>query len=309
MVTAQLVKELRELTGAGMMDCKKALSETNGDLGKAVDVLREKGLASAAKKAGRVAAEGVVSSYVNADYSKGTLVELNCETDFVAINPLFVQLSKEICEIASENQCEDVQMIETLDYKFSSEFVTVKDAIVGLVSKLGENISLRRTVNYSTNEGVINTYIHGDGKIGVMVELKSDNKGEEVLKVAKDICMQIAAANPLFLDVNSVDQSVVEKERQILKTQALNEGKPEQVVEKMVEGRIKKYYQEICLLEQSFVKDPDLTVAKFIENKSKELGSKIQIIRFSRFEKGEGIEKVEENFAEEVQKQINKGDK
>ncbi|BAK81163.1 translation elongation factor Ts [Candidatus Arthromitus sp. SFB-rat-Yit] len=309
MVTAQLVKELRELTGAGMMDCKKALSETNGDLSKAVDVLREKGLASAAKKAGRVAAEGVVSSYVNADSSKGTLVELNCETDFVAINPLFVQLSKEICEIASENQCEDVQTIETLDYKFSSEFATVKDAIVGLVSKLGENISLRRAVNYSTNEGVVNTYIHGDGKIGVMVELKSENKGEEVLKVAKDICMQIAAANPLFLNIDSVDQSVVEKERQILKTQALNEGKPEQVVEKMVEGRIKKYYQEICLLEQSFVKDPDLTVTKFIENKSKELGSKIQIIRFSRFEKGEGIEKAEENFAEEVQKQINKGDK
>lgn len=309
MVTAQLVKELRELTGAGMMDCKKALSETNGDLGKAVDVLREKGLASAAKKAGRVAAEGVVSSYVSSDFSKGTLVELNCETDFVAINPLFVQLSKEICEIASENQCEDVQSIEGLDYKFSQEFATVKDAIVGLVSKLGENISLRRVVNYSTNDGVINTYIHGDGKIGVMVELKSSNKGEDICKVAKDICMQIAASNPLFLDVNSVDQSVVEKERQILKTQALNEGKPEQVVEKMVEGRIKKYYQEVCLTEQSFVKDPDLTVAKFIENKSKELGSEIQIIRFSRFEKGEGIEKVEENFAEEVQKQMNKGNK
>lgn len=309
MVTAQLVKELRELTGAGMMDCKKALSETNGDLGKAVDVLREKGLASAAKKAGRVAAEGVVSSYVSSDFSKGTLVELNCETDFVAINPLFVQLSKEICEIASENQCEDVQSIEGLDYKFSQEFATVKDAIVGLVSKLGENISLRRVVNYSTNDGVINTYIHGDGKIGVMVELKSSNKGEDICKVAKDICMQIAASNPLFLDVNSVDQSVVEKERQILKTQALNEGKPEQVVEKMVEGRIKKYYQEVCLTEQSFVKDPDLTVARFIENKSKELGSDIQIVRFSRFEKGEGIEKVEENFAEEVQKQMNKGNK
>lgn len=309
MVTAQLVKELRELTGAGMMDCKKALSETDGDLEKAIDVLREKGLASAAKKAGRVAAEGVVSSYVSTDFSKGTLVELNCETDFVAINPLFVKLSKEICEIASENQCDDVQTIESLNYKFNQEFSTVKDAIIGLVSKLGENISLRRVVNYSANNGVINTYIHGDGKIGVIVELESDNKSEDVFKVAKDICMQIAASNPLFLDVNSVDQLVVEKERQILKTQALNEGKPEQVVEKMVEGRIKKYYQEVCLTEQSFVKDPDLTVAKFIKNKSKELGSKIQIIRFSRFEKGEGIEKIEENFAEEVQKQMIKGNK
>lgn len=307
MVTAQLVKELRELTGAGMMDCKKALSETNGDLKKAVDVLREKGLASAAKKAGRVAAEGVVSSYVSSDFSKGTLIELNCETDFVAINPLFVNLSKEICEIASENNCEDVQAIEGLSYKFNDEFATVKDAIVGLVSKLGENISLRRVVNYSSDNGVINTYIHGDGKIGVMVELKTENKGEEVAKIAKDICMQIAASNPLFLDVNSVDPEVVEKERQILKTQALNEGKPEQVVEKMVEGRIRKYYQEVCLVEQSFVKDPDLTVKKFIENKGKELGCSIEIVRFARFEKGEGIEKAEENFAEEVQKQMNKG--
>lgn len=307
MVTAQLVKELRELTGAGMMDCKKALSETNGDLSKAVDVLREKGLASAAKKAGRVAAEGVVSSYVSEDYSKGTLIELNCETDFVAINPLFVNLSKEICQIASENACEDVATIEGLEYKFNSEFATVKDAIIGAVAKLGENISLRRVTNYATSEGVVNTYIHGDGKIGVMVELKSDRKDEEVAKIAKDICMQIAASNPLFLDVDSVDQEVVEKERQILKTQALNEGKPEQVVEKMVEGRIRKYYQEVCLVEQSFVKDPDLTVKKFVESKSKELGSEIKIVRFSRFEKGEGIEKAEENFAEEVQKQMNKG--
>ena len=307
MVTAQLVKELRELTGAGMMDCKKALSETGGDLKKAVDVLREKGLSSAAKKAGRIAAEGVVSSYVSNDFSKGTLVELNCETDFVAINPLFVGLSKEICEIASENSCDNVSDIENLNYKFSDEFPTVKDAIVGLVSKLGENISLRRVVNYYSNDGVINTYIHGDGKIGVVIELKSDLKNEEVVKVAKDLCMQVAATNPMFLDINSVDQSVVEKERQILKTQALNEGKPKQVVEKMVEGRIKKYFQEICLVEQGFVKDPDLTVKKFIENKSKELGSKIEIVRFSRFEKGEGIEKNEENFAEEVQKQMNKG--
>lgn len=307
MVTAQLVKELRELTGAGMMDCKKALSETGGDLKKAVDVLREKGLSSAAKKAGRIAAEGVVSSYVSNDFSKGTLVELNCETDFVAINPLFVGLSKEICEIASENSCDNVSDIENLNYKFSDEFSTVKDAIVGLVAKLGENISLRRVVNYYSNDGVVNTYIHGDGKIGVVIELKSDLKNEEVVKVAKDLCMQVAATNPMFLDINSVDQSVVEKERQILKTQALNEGKPEQVVEKMVEGRIKKYFQEICLVEQGFVKDPDLTVKKFIENKSKELGSKIEIVRFSRFEKGEGIEKNEENFAEEVQKQMNKG--
>ncbi len=307
MVTAQLVKELRELTGAGMMDCKKALSETGGDLKKAVDVLREKGLSSAAKKAGRIAAEGVVSSYVSNDFSKGTLVELNCETDFVAINPLFVGLSKEICEIASENSCDNVSDIENLNYKFSDEFSTVKDAIVGLVAKLGENISLRRVVNYYSNDGVVNTYIHGDGKIGVVIELKSDLKNEEVVKVAKDLCMQVAATNPMFLDINSVDQNVVDKERQILKTQALNEGKPEQVVEKMVEGRIKKYFQEICLVEQGFVKDPDLTVKKFIENKSKELGSKMEIVRFSRFEKGEGIEKNEENFAEEVQKQMNKG--
>lgn len=307
MVTAQLVKELRELTGAGMMDCKKALSQTGGDLKKAVDVLREQGLSSAAKKAGRIAAEGIVSSYVNQDFSKGTLVELNCETDFVAINPLFVKLSQEISEIASENLCDDVSKIECLSYKFSDEFPTVKDAIVGLVSKLGENISLRRIVNYISDDGIVNTYIHGDGKIGVIIKLRSDLKNEEVTRLAKDLCMQVAATNPLFLDVDNVDKNVIDKERQILKNQALNEGKPEQVVGKMVEGRIKKYLQEVCLLEQGFVKDPDITVKKFIDNKSRELGCNIEVLSFSRFEKGEGIEKNEENFAEEVQKQMNKG--
>lgn len=307
MVTTQLVKELRELTGVGMMDCKKALSQTNGDLKKAIDVLREQGLSSAAKKAGRIAAEGAVSSYVSSDFSRGVLAELNCETDFVAINPLFLELSKNICEIASENGCDVVEEVENLKYKFNEEFATVKDAIVGLVSKLGENISLRRVVNYSTDKGVISTYIHGDGKIGVMTEIECDVKNEDVYKVGKDLCMQIAATNPLFLDSESVDQEVVEKERQILKTQALNEGKPAQVVEKMVEGRIKKYLQEVCLMEQSFVKDPDLTVKKFVEEKGKQLNTTIKVLRFSRFEKGEGIEKAEENFAEEVQKQMNKG--
>lgn len=307
MVTAQLVKELRELTGAGMMDCKKALTESGGDIKKAVDFLREKGLSSAAKKAGRIAAEGVVSSYVSSDFSKATLVELNCETDFVAINPMFVKLSKEICEIASETACEDIEQLENKEYKFNDEFKTVKDAIVGLVAKLGENISLRRVVNYSTNEGVVNTYIHGDGKIGVVIELKSSIANQDVAAIAKDLCMQIAATSPVAVRIEDVDQSLVEKEKQILTTQALNEGKPEKVVEKMVEGRIKKYFEEVCLLEQSFVKDPNVVVKKFVENKAKELGANIEVVKFARFEKGEGIEKNEENFAEEVQKQMNKG--
>lgn len=307
MVSAQLVKELRELTGAGMMDCKKALSEAEGDIERAVNILREKGLSSAAKKAGRIAAEGVISSYVSPDFSRGTLVELNCETDFVAMNPMFVDLSRQIAEIASSNSCDNVENILDLKYGFSDEFKTVREAIVGLVAKLGENISLRRVVNYSANDGVLGTYIHGDGKIGVIVEIKSDSKYDEISKVAKDICMQVAASSPMFLSVDDADKDTIEKERQILKTQALNEGKPEPVVEKMVEGRIKKYLQEVCLLEQSFVKDPDLTVKKFIENRSKDLNLNLEVIRFSRFEKGEGIEKNEENFAEEVQKQMNKG--
>ena len=307
MVTAQLVKELREITGAGMMDCKKALTETGGDIKKAVDFLREKGLSSAAKKAGRIAAEGVVSSFVNSDFSKATLVELNCETDFVAINPMFVKLSKEICEIASDNGCEDIEKLESLNYKFSDEFNTVKDAIVGLVAKLGENISLRRVVNYSTNSGVVNTYIHGDGKIGVIIELKAGSSNSDLAAVAKDLCMQIAATSPIAISSENVDKNVIEKEKQILTTQALNEGKPENVVEKMVEGRIKKYLQEVCLLEQAFVKDPDLKVSKFIDGKAKELNTTIEVVNFARFEKGEGIEKNEENFAEEVQKQMNKG--
>lgn len=306
-VTAQSVKELRELTGAGMMDCKKALSEVDGDIKKAIDVLREKGLASAAKKAGRIASEGVVASYVSEDFSKGSVLELNCETDFVAINPSFVELSKNICKIASDHNSDSVEKIESLEYGFNSEFKTVKDAIVGAVSKLGENMSLRRVANFSTDKGVINTYIHGDGKIGVMVELESTVKNNDVAKVAKDICMQIVASMPLFLDAESVDQEVLEKEKQILKSQALNEGKPEQVVEKMVQGRVKKYLQEVCLIEQAYVRDPDLTVNQYIQNKSKELNTEIKIVKFIRFEKGEGIEKAEENFAEEVQKQMNKG--
>ena len=304
MVTAQLVKELRELTGAGMMDCKRALSETNGDLTKAIDVLRKKGLASATKKADRLATEGVVSSYVSSDFSKGTLIELNCETDFVAMNPAFIELSNAISEICANNSCDDVSEVENL--KFNDEFPTVKDAIVNLIAKLGENITLRRVVNYSSNNGVINTYIHGEGKIGVIVELKSDVKDENVSKIVKDVCMHIAAMNPLFLKIEDVDDEFIEKERKILTAQAINEGKPQNIVEKMVEGRIRKYLEEVCLLEQGFVKNPDLTVKKFIESKSKELKSNLEIIRFSRLEKGEGLEKAEENFAEEVQKQVNK---
>ncbi len=307
MVSAQLVKELRELTGAGMMDCKRALSEASGNLERAVDILREKGLSYAAKKAGRVAAEGVVSSYVSSDFSRGTLIELNCETDFVAMNPMFLDLSKQIAEIASDKFCDDVEGVLRSSYKFSDEFETVGDAIVGLMAKLGENISLRRIVNYSTDQGVICTYIHGDGKIGSIVELRSELKDEKIFKIAKDICMQVAASNPMFLSIDNVDRDVVDRERQILKVQAINEGKPESVVDKMVEGRMKKYFQEVCLLEQSFIKDSDLTIKEFISAESKELGCVVDVIEFSRFEKGEGIEKSEENFAEEVRKQIDIG--
>lgn len=303
MITAQMVKDLRERTGAGMMDCKKALSESNGDPEKAIEYLREKGLAAAAKKAGRVAAEGLVMAYISDDKKVGSLVEVNCETDFVAANEDFVNLVNNVAKQASTSVSKTVEEFVNEPY-IEDKNIKVQDAVTALIAKLGENMNVRRFTNFSVENGVIESYIHGGGRIGVLVKLNCDKQSEVLNTVAKDIAMQVAASNPLFLSREYVDVDTMEKEKEIYRVQALNEGKPEKIVEKMVEGRIQKYYKEVCLVDQVWVKDPELTIAKYLQQKSKEIGSTITVDGFVRFERGEGIEKKEENFADEVAKQM-----
>ena len=292
MVTASLVKELREKTGAGMMDCKKVLTETDGDMEKAIELLRERGIAKAAKKSDRVAAEGIVAAYVAEGAKLGSIVEVNSETDFVAKNEEFQKFVSDIARQIADNNPASIQ--ELLAQKsINDETKTVQEVLTEKIATIGENISIRRFARYETN-GLVEKYIHGDGKIGVLVEMENGNS-----ELAKDICMQIAAAKPEFLDRDSVPEERVNKEMEILKVQAMNEGKPAQIAEKIVLGRIGKFYSEICLVDQAFVKDPDKKVSDLLKSNN------AKVVRFERFEKGEGIEKKEENFAEEVMKQIN----
>lgn len=301
MITAGMVKELRERTGAGMMDCKKALGETNGDLEKAIEVLREKGLAAAAKKAGRIAAEGIVTTYISEDMKLGAVVEVNCETDFVAANEEFKTLVDNVAKMAAESNVETVEELVQLKY-IADENVTVQEAVTALIAKIGENMSVRRFERFKVENGIVQSYIHGGGKIGVLVELACEKQDPVLATIGKDIAMQVAAANPLFLNKDAVDNESLEKEKEIYRVQALNEGKPENIVDKMVLGRVNKYYKEVCLIEQVWVKNGDYTITKYLQEESKKLGAEITVTRFARFERGEGIEKKEENFADEVQK-------
>lgn len=302
MITASMVKDLRERTGAGMMDCKKALNETQGDMEKAIEFLREKGLAAAAKKAGRVASEGLVKTFVSEDKKEASIVEVNCETDFVAVNEDFVGFVDNVAKQAASTSAADIDAFVEEKY-IADPALTVKEAVTNLIAKLGENMNVRRFMRLSVENGVIESYVHGGGRIGVLVKLECANESTILNTVAKDIAMHVAATNPLFLSRNDVDNETLEKEKEIYRVQALNEGKPEAIVEKMTMGRIQKYYKENCLLEQIWVKDADYTITKYLQEKSREVGSEISIAAFVRFERGEGIEKKEENFAEEVQKQ------
>ena len=291
MVTAAQVKDLRERTGAGMMDCKKVLTETDGDMEKAIELLRERGIAKAAKKSDRIAAEGLVECYISEDGKVGSIVEINSETDFVAKNEEFKEFVANVAKIIADKNPTDLEALLDLPF-IDNSGKTVKEVLTEKIATIGENMNIRRFARFES-EGMVEKYIHGDGKIAVLVDF---SKGDR--EVAKDICMQIAAARPEFVRREDVPQERVEKEMEILKIQAMNEGKPEEIAEKMVQGRLGKFYSEICLLEQEFVKDPDMKVSKLLETKNAE------IIRFVRFEKGEGIEKKEENFAEEEAKQI-----
>ena len=292
MVTAALVKELREKTGAGMMDCKKVLTETDGDLEKAAELLREKGITKAAKKSGRVAAEGMVEAYISEDEKVGAIVEVNSETDFVAKNEEFRTFVMDVAKQIVKNNPESVEALLAEPAMFE-EGKTVNEALIGKIATIGENISIRRFARFETTDGLIEKYIHGDGKIAVLVNMTSGTK-----ELAKDVCMQIAAARPEFIDRDQVPAERVEKEKEILKIQTMNEGKPEAIAEKIVLGRINKFYQEICLVDQEFVKDPSKKVSQLLSEKDAD------VVAFARFEKGEGIEKKEENFAEEVMNQL-----
>ena len=291
MVTAQLVKELREKTGAGMMDCKKVLMETNGDMERAAELLREKGITKAAKKSDRIAAEGLVYCYLSDDKKVGVVLEVNAETDFVAKNEEFrtfvANTAKQIA-IKSPKDVQDLLAEKSID----DSSKTIQEILTDKIATIGENMSIRRFERFESN-GLIETYTHGDGKIGVLVDFSKGNP-----EVAKDVCMQIAAARPEYLNREAVPEDAVAHEMEILKAQAMNEGKPEQIAEKIVQGRIGKFYSEICLVEQEFVKNPDIKISELLKQNDAE------IVSFARFEKGEGLQKREENFAEEVAKQI-----
>ena len=293
MISASMVKDLREKTGAGMMDCKKALTETNGDMEKAIEYLREKGITKAAKKSSRIAAEGLVLAYVSEDNKIGAAVEVNSETDFVAKNDEFRTFVQALAKQVALNNPADVEALLNEEY-IEEAGKKVSEVLTDKVAKIGENMNIRRFVRFETTDGLVESYIHGNGKIAVLVNMKNADT-----ELAKDICMQVAAARPEFLDEASVPAERLAKEMEILKAQAMNEGKPEAIAEKVVQGRIGKFYSEICLVDQEFVKNPDMKVSELLKTKNAE------IVEFARIEKGEGLEKKEENFAEEVMKQMN----
>ena len=264
MVTASLVKELREKTGAGMMDCKKVLTETDGDMEKAIELLRERGIAKAAKKSGRVAAEGLVEAYISEDGKVGAIVEVNSETDFVAKNEEFKTFVKNVAKQVVEKNPKDVEDLLNQEATFEAG-KTVNEALVGKIATIGENLSIRRFARFESN-GLLESYIHGDGKIAVLINMAKGDK-----EVAKDLCMQIAAARPEYLNEQSVPAERVEKEKEILKVQTMNEGKPEAIAEKIVQGRIRKFFEEICLVDQIFVKDSNMKVSELLKQKDAEV--------------------------------------
>jgi elongation factor Ts len=303
-VTAALVKELREKTGAGMMDCKRALAESGGDIEAAVDWLRKKGLSAAAKKAGRVAAEGLVG--VATRGTVGAVVEVNSETDFVARNQVFQSFVRTVSQLALDGDGELDSLKET---GFPGTGRTVEEETTHLVSTIGENIVVRRVKRLSTVEGGVFSYVHnalgpGLGKIGVLVTLGSNAPADRLAELGKQLAMHVAAANPLYLDIASVPQAVLDRERDILREQARATGKPDSVVGRMVEGRLRKFYEEFVLLEQVFVVDQQTKIAKVVEDASKGLGAPIRVVSFARFALGEGIERQRTDFAAEVAAQL-----
>ncbi|SCP95893.1 translation elongation factor Ts [Anaerobium acetethylicum] len=303
-VTAAMVKELREISGAGMMDCKKALSETDGDMDLAIEYLRKNGQAKAEKKAGRIAAEGMVQAIIKDD-KVAAIVEVNSETDFVAKNAEFQGFVADVVEQVAAADVADVEALLASAWAKDAT-KTVKDVLSEKIAVIGENLNIRRFAKVTAENGCVVSYIHGGGRIGVVVEAETDVVNDTVKEALKNVAMQVAAITPKYVSRNEVSEDYIAHETEILKAQAMNEnpGKPENIIEKMIIGRLNKELKEVCLLDQVYVKDGDLTVGKYVDQVAKEAGAKITVKRFIRFETGEGIEKKEENFAEEVARQL-----
>lgn len=306
-VTAKLVKELREMTGAGMMDCKKALTATDGDMDKAVEFLREKGLATAQKKAGRIAAEGIVMLKVSEDGKKAVAVEVNAETDFVAKNEKFQGYVAQVAELALNTKAADIDAFMEEEWTFS-ESATVKEELAHQIATIGENMNIRRFTQVTEENGFVASYTHMGGKIGVLVDVETDVVNDAVKEMAKNVAMQVAAISPKYTSRDEVSKDYIEHETEILKVQAMNENpdKPENIIEKMIVGRLNKELKEVCLLDQAYVKAEDgkQAVGKYVEQVAKANGANVTIKGFVRFETGEGIEKKEEDFAAEVAAQL-----
>lgn len=302
-ITASMVKELREMTGAGMMDCKKALNETNGNMDEAVEYLRKNGEAKAVKKAGRIAAEGIVMADV-VDNKKAAIVEVNSETDFVAKNDEFKSFVKNVVDQALATTTTDMEAFMAEKW-VADESQTVKDALVAKIARIGENLNIRRYEKLES-DGCIVSYIHGGGRIGVLVDADTDVVNDEIKTCLKNVAMQIAAMSPKYVSRDEVSQEYLDKEKEILLAQAKQENpnKPDNIIEKMIIGRLNKELKEVCLLDQAYVQDGDLTVGKYVEKVAKENGANLSVKRFIRFETGEGLEKKNEDFAAEVAAQM-----
>ena len=298
-ITASMVKELRELTGSGMMDCKKALTEVDGNIEAAVDYLREKGILKAQKKAGRIAAEGLVSATFSDDHATAAIVEINSETDFVAKNEEFIEFVEKTAAFVLDKAEMDMDTFMTEKFEaFGGD--TVKDVLTAKVAKIGENLNIRRFKKLQTPGVVYTGYVHGGGRIGVIIGIETTATAAEIEAVGKDVAMQVASMNPKFIDESGVDAEYIENEKKILHEQVLNEGKKPEMVDRIVEGKIKKELKEVCLLEQPFVKNGDVTVGQYVADAAKALGKDMKVVSMLRYEVGEGIEKKEDDFAAEV---------
>lgn len=307
-ITAAMVKELREMSGAGMMDCKKALTNTDGDMDKAMDFLRENGLAKAAKKAGRIAAEGVVDTFISEDGKVASIVEVNSETDFVAKNEVFRGFVASVCSQAATTSAADVEGFLAEQWCEDAS-VTVNEKLASMIATIGENMNIRRFEKVTAEDGVVVSYIHAGGKIGVLVKAITDNTSDEVKECLKNLAMQVAAMSPKYVSSDDVSEDYKKSELEILIAQAKNDpknaNKPENILEKMVQGRLNKELKEVCLLEQEYVKAEDKqTVKQYVAEVAKAVGSDIKVVEFVRYETGEGLEKKNEDFAAEVAAQM-----
>ncbi len=306
-VTAAMIKELREITGVGMSTCKEALVEADGNIEKAIEILREKGLAAAAKKAGRIASEGLSYAYINDEKSIGVVVEVNSETDFVAKNDVFKNYVNDVAKHIAKSEAKNLDELFAEKW-INDETVTVKEALSQQIAVIGENLSIRRFEKFVSEENsVFVSYLHAGGKVAVLVEFISDVKNDALIEAGKNICMQIAAMNPQFVSKDEISQEFIAKETDILTQQAKNDpanaSKPDKVIEKMIQGRLNKEFKEICLVDQEYVKAEDKeNVGQYLAKVAKEIGGNVSIKRFVRFETGEGIAKKEEDFAAEVAK-------